>query len=174
MAIKVGGTTVIDDSRNIQNVGIISATNLTVNGTQTSTENRFVTGSEKVTIVNGNTANLVYNSSSSNVAICTNPNSNITLNVSGIPTSSDFDNSAITFTLLSNATAGVAYSCLTVTLNGYTPTIKWISGSSNLAVSGATTTSGYTFYSFSAINTIGSASTTQNYTIFGSVSGGFW
>jgi hypothetical protein len=137
-------------------------------------ENRFITGSEKITIINGNTANLTYNSNSSNVAICTNPNGNITLNVTGIPTSSDFDNSAMTFTLLSNATAGVAYSCLTVTLNGYAPTIKWISGSSNAAVSGATTTSGYTFYSFSAVNTVGSASTTSNYQVFGSVSGGFW
>jgi hypothetical protein len=137
-------------------------------------ENRFITGSEKITIINGNTVNLSYSSNSSNVAICTNPTGNITLNVTGIPTTSDFDNSSMTFTVLSNATAGVAYSCLTVTLNGYTPTIKWIGGSSNEAVSGATTTSGYTFYSFSAVNTVGSASTTANYQIFGSVSGGFW
>ncbi len=32
MAIKIAGTTVIDDSRNIQNVGVITATSLSVGG----------------------------------------------------------------------------------------------------------------------------------------------
>jgi len=42
MAIKVGGTTVIDDSRNIQNVGIISAT--TINATTITGDGSGLTG----------------------------------------------------------------------------------------------------------------------------------
>lgn len=136
-------------------------------------ENRFITGSEKVTIINGNTVNLVYNTNSSNVAVCTNPTGNITLNVTGIPVTSDFDSNAITFTVLSNAT-GTGYSCLNVNLNGYSTTIRWAGGSSQAATSGVTTSSGYTVYSFTGINTVGSASTTANYTVLASVSGGYF
>lgn len=137
-------------------------------------ESRFVTGAEKVTIVSGNTANLVYSTNSSNIAICTNPTGNITLNVTGIPVTSDFDSSSVTFAVLSNASAGTAYSCLTVTLNGLTPTIRWAGGSSQAATAGVTTTSGYTIYTFSGINTVGSASTTANYLVLGTVSGGYF
>lgn len=37
MAIKVGGTTVIDNSRNIQNVGVITATSLSIGGNTVTT-----------------------------------------------------------------------------------------------------------------------------------------
>lgn len=37
MAIKIQGTTVIDNSRNIQNVGIITASSLSIGGTTVST-----------------------------------------------------------------------------------------------------------------------------------------
>jgi len=37
MAIKISGTTVIDDSRNIQNVGIVTATSFVGNVTGTAT-----------------------------------------------------------------------------------------------------------------------------------------
>jgi len=37
-----------------------------------------------------------------------------------------------------------------------------------------TTTTGYTIQSFTGINTVGSASTTTNYEVFGIVSGGFF
>ena len=136
-------------------------------------EIRFITGSEKVTIINGNTVNLVYNSNSSNIGVCTNPSGNITLNVTGIPESSDFDSSSITFAVFSNGT-GVAYSCLTVNLNNLSKPIRWIGGSSQTATAGVTTIHGYTLYSFTGINTVGSANTTANYQVFGQVSGGFW
>ena len=91
----------------------------------------------------------------------------------GIPESSDFNNSSITFAVFSNAT-GIAYSCLTVNLNNLSKTIKWIGGSSQSATAGVTTVTGYTLYSFTGINTVGSASTMVNYQVFGQVSGGFW
>jgi hypothetical protein len=37
-----------------------------------------------------------------------------------------------------------------------------------------TTTAGYTIYGFTGINTVGSASTTANYEVFGVASGGFF
>ena len=174
MAIKISGSTIIDDSRNL-----ISINDANVGGALTAInfearELRFVTGAEKTTRVDGNTANLVYNTASSNIAICTNPNGNITLNVTGIPETSDFDDHSITFTVLSNASAGTAYSCLSVTMNGESKTINWVGGNSQAATSGVTTTNGYTIYSFSGINPVGSASTCANYVILGTVSGGYF
>jgi len=223
MAIKISGTTVINDSRNIENIGIVTATtfsgnitgvaatftgNVSIAGTLTyedvtnvdsvglvtartgvrvdagglvvtagvstfSSEQRVTTIAEKITRVDGNTASLTYGGSSSNVAICTNPSGDITLNVTGIPTASSFDNHVITFSVVVQQT-GTARTCTAVTLNGVSRTIKFAGGSLANALSGVTTTTGYTIQSFTGINTVGSASTTTNYEVFGIVSGGFF
>lgn len=137
-------------------------------------ESRFITGAEKTALISGNTASLTYNSSSANVAICTNATGNITLDVNGIPTSSDFDNHAVTFTVIATSTSGVARTCTAVNMNGVSKTIKWAGGSLANAISGLTTTAGYTIYGFTGINTVGSASNTANYEVFGVASGGFY
>jgi hypothetical protein len=137
-------------------------------------ENRFITGAEKTVLISGNTASLTYNSSSANVAICTNATGNITLSVNGIPTSSDFNNHAVTFTVIATSTSGIARTCTAINMNGVSKTIKWAGGSLANAVSGLTTTAGYTIYGFTGINTVGSASTTANYEVFGVASGGFY
>jgi len=264
MAIKIAGTTVIDDSLNIQNIGVATATtfvgaltgnatglsgtpnitvgnivgaaltlsgNLTVNGTQTiinttnleitdplvgigsgnttdaqadgdgiqiygatnktltynntkkgfetnvawaPNETRIITGAEKVHRQSGNTVTLTYNSSSSsNVGYTTNPTGDITVNVVGVPTSSDFDDHSITFAVIVNNT-GTARTCTAVNINGVPETIRWAGGSLSAALSGVTTTTGHTIFSFTGINTVGSASTAANYTLLGVVSGGFW
>jgi len=165
------GFTVYDTYLDTQS---IRGTALNITGIGTIVDNRLQSVGEKTTRVNGNTISLVYNTGGGNVAICTNPSGNITLNVTGIPLTSDFDNTSITFAVMSNASAGVAYSCLTVTLNGLTPTIRWAGGSSQAATAGVTTTAGYTIYSFTGINTVGSASTTANYVVLGTVSGGYF
>lgn len=216
MAIKVGGTTVIDDSRNIQNVGIITATTLniadkTVGIASTSTpsdtladgggivvygntnktlfydntrkgwdfnvplttdEVRFYNVAEKHTRIDGNTASLVYSANGSNIGLCTNPTGNITLAVTGIPTSSDFDNHTLTFSVFINQT-GTARSCTAVTLNGLNVTIRWAGGSLSSATAGVTTSNGMDIYSFTGINTVGSANTTANYYVLGVVNGGY-
>jgi hypothetical protein len=127
---------------------------------------------EKTTLVAGNTVSLTYNTGGGNIAICTNPSGDITLAVAGIPTDSTFDNTALTFSVFVNQT-GTARSCTAVTLNGLTASIKWAGGSLASALSGVTTTSGTDIYSFTGINTIGSASTTANYRVLGVVNGGF-
>ena len=137
-----------------------------------TTETRLISVAEKITRINGNTASLVYNGASSNIGLCTNPSGDITLVVTGIPTSSDFDNHSVSFGVMVSQT-GTARSCTAVTLNGYSTTIRWAGGSLSAATSGVTTTSGMDIYNFTGINTIGSASTTANYYVLGVVNGGF-
>ena len=137
-----------------------------------TTDTRFISVAEKLVRVDGNTVSLVYNTTGANIGFATNPSGNITLAVTGIPTSSDFDNHVITFSVFVNQT-GTARSCTAVTLNGVTETINWAGGSLGAAISGVTTTSGFDIYSFTGINTVGSASTTANYAVLGVVNGGF-
>lgn len=161
MALQVSGTTVIDDSRNIRNVGILTANEI-----------RFSNTAEKIVRVNGNTVNLTYSGSSSNLGLCTNPTGDITLAVTGIPTSNDFDNHVISFGVMVQQT-GTARTCTAVTLNGVNATIRWAGGSLASAVSGVTTSSGMDIFNFTGINTVGSASTTSNYYVLGVVNGGY-
>jgi hypothetical protein len=107
------------------------------------------------------------------VGYTTNPSGDITVNVVGIPTSSDYDDHSITFAVIVNNT-GTARTCTAVNLNGTSRTIRWAGGSLSAALSGVTTTTGHTIFSFTGINTVGSASTASNYHVLGTVSGGFW
>jgi len=151
--------------------GLTGTPNISV-GIITATDHRILSVGERTTLVNGNTVSLVYNTGGGNVAICTNPSGDIALNVTGIPTDTNFNNYSLTFSVIVNNT-GTARSCTTVSLNGVSATIKWFGGSIISAISGVTTSNGYDIYSFSGINTVGSASTTTNYTVLGSVNGGY-
>jgi hypothetical protein len=167
--VSIAGTLTYEDVTNVDSIGIITArSNLYVAG-----ETRTTTISEKSVRIDGNTATLTYAGSSANVAICTNPSGDITLNVNSIPTDSTFDNHTLTFAVIVNST-GTARTCTAVNLNGVSKTIKWAGGSFTNALSGVTTSNGYIVQSFSGINTVGSASTTTNYEVFGIVSGGFF
>jgi hypothetical protein len=151
--------------------GLTGTPNISV-GIITATDHRILSVGERTTLVNGNTVSLVYNTGGGNVAICTNPSGDIALNVTGIPTDTNFNNYSLTFSVIVSNT-GTARSCTTVSLNGVSTTIKWFGGSIISAISGVTTSNGYDIYSFSGINTVGSASTTTNYTVLGSVNGGY-
>jgi len=151
--------------------GLTGTPNIVV-GVITATDYRIQSVSEKTTLVNGNTVSLVYNTGGGNIAICTNPSGDVTLNVTGIPTDSNFDNRSLTFSVIVNNT-GTARSCTSVSLNGFSRTIKWFGGSLATAISGVTTSSGYDIYNFTGINTVGSATTTANYEILGTVNGGY-
>jgi len=146
----------------------------TVGGAFFSGEQRVTTIAEKSVIASsGNTANLVFGGESANLAIVSNPTGDVTLNVSNIPTDSSFDNHTITFSVVVNST-GTARTYTAVNFNGVSKTIKWAGGSLSDALSGVSTSNGYIIQSFTGINTVGSASTTDNYQVFGVVSGGFF
>ena len=109
------------------------------------------------------------------VAICTDASSNITLKVDNIPTTSDFDNKSVSFSVIVMNT-GVARTCTTVFFNGFAMPIRWYGGSLENALSGAVTrgSTGYDIFNFVGINTIGSASIIQNYEVLGIVNGNFF
>ena len=145
---------------------------LNVSGVSSASETRINSVAEKTTVGSGNTISIVYNTGGGNIAICTNPTGDITLNVTGIPTDSTFNNYSLTFSVIVSNT-GTARSCTALTLNGVSASIKWFGGSLAAAISGVTTTTGYDIYNFTGINTVGSASTTANYIVLGSVNGGY-
>jgi hypothetical protein len=147
-------------------------TNTFSTGTIIATQTRIQNVAEKLTRVDGNTVSIAYTGGGGNIGFATNPTGDITLNVTGIPTDSSFDNYSITFSVIVNQT-GTARSCTAVNLNGVSRTIRWSGGSLANAISGVTTTSGYDIYNFTGINTVGSASTTANYQVLGVVNGGF-
>ena len=142
-------------------------TGISTLGILTSTDTRLNSTSEKSTVAVGNTVSLVYNTGGGNIAICTNPSGAITLNVTGIPTDSTFNNRVLTFTVFVNqGTTG--YACTTVTLNGVSVTVKYPGG-----VTSVGSTSSYDVFNITCINPTGSASTTSNYVALGMVNGNF-
>jgi len=154
----------------ISTLGTVSNLNVTGIGTITTlipTQTRIQSAAEKLVRVDGNSVNINFTTSGSNIGLCTNPTGNITLNVNGIPTDSSFDNHSLLFSVVVIQT-GTARTCTAVTLNGVSRTIKWPSGTV-----GSGTTNSYDIFNFTGINTIGSASTTTNYEVLGLVNGGF-
>ena len=138
---------------------------------------RLASTSDKLTIVNGNDVTLSYNSGEGNIAFCANPSGPITLNVVNIPTDSSFNNRIISFAVIVNQGA-TAYACTNVTLNGVSfganaPVGVQTHISYLFGVVSTGNTSGYDIFNFTAINTVGSASTTLNYKILSNLSGGY-
>ena len=155
----------------------ISVSGVNNTGVSTLTDTRLSSIADKTTLVDGNTVSLVYNTGGGNVAICTNPSGPITLNVTGVPTDSSFDNRAISFAVIVQQNT-TAYGCTDVSLNGVAfganataglqTHIAYVSGT----VATASTT-GYDVFNFTGINTVGSAASTLNYKLLSNVSGGY-
>ena len=155
----------------------ISVSGVNNTGISTLTDTRLSSIADKTTLVSGNSVSLVYNTGGGNVAICTNPTGPITLNVTGIPTDSSFDNRAISFAVIVQQGA-TAYGCTDVSLNGVSfssraaagvqTAISYVSGT---VATGSTT--GYDVFNFTGINTVGSAASTLNYKLLSNVSGGY-
>ena len=151
--------------------------NLNSAGINTLADLRLSSIADKTTIVSGNSVSLVYNTGGGNVAICTNPSGPITLNVSGIPTDSSFDNRAISFAVIVQQST-TAYGCTNVSLNGVAFGADASVGlQTHIAYAGGTvavgSTTGYDVFNFTGINTTGSASTTTNYKLLGNVNGDY-
>ena len=151
--------------------------NLNSAGINTIADLRLASIADKTTIVSGNSVSLVYNTGGGNVAICTNPSGPITLNVTGVPTDSSFDNRAISFAVIVQQST-TAYGCTNVSLNGVAFGANATVGlQTHIAYAGGTvavgSTTGYDVFNFTGINTTGSASTTTNYKLLSNVSGGY-
>ena len=115
--VTIGGTLTYEDVTNQDVIGLATFRSgvqfgaAGVGGTITSAGNAELVGivtagivaldavSEQLIRIDGNTASIVYNSGGANIGYCTNPTGDITLSVTGIPTSS-FDNQALTFSLI--------------------------------------------------------------------------
>jgi hypothetical protein len=132
-----------------------------------SGETRLTAVAERLQRIDGNTVNLTYNSTGNNIGYCTNPTGDITLNVTGIPVSSNFDNQSLTFSVVVQQT-GTARTCNAVKLNGVTKTVRWSGGTT-----GTGNTMCYDIFNFSGINTVGSATSAANYEVLGLVNGDF-
>ena len=151
--------------------------NLNSAGINTIADLRLASIADKTTIVSGNSVSLVYNTGGGNVAICTNPSGPITLNVTGVPTDSSFDNRAISFAVIVQQST-TAYGCTNVSLNGVAFGADASVGlQTHIAYAGGTvavgSTTGYDVFNFTGINTTGSASTTTNYKLLGNVNGDY-
>ena len=156
---------------------IISVSGVNNSGVSTLTDLRLASIADKTTIVSGNSVSLVYNTGGGNVAICTNPSGPITLNVTGVPTDSSFDNRAISFAVIVQQST-TAYGCTNVSLNGVAFGANATVGlQTHIAYAGGTvavgSTTGYDVFNFTGINTTGSASTTTNYKLLGNVNGDY-
>jgi hypothetical protein len=156
---------------------IISVSGVNNSGVSTLTDLRLSSIADKTTIVSGNSVSLVYNTGGGNVAICTNPSGPITLNVTGVPTDSSFDNRAISFAVIVQQST-TAYGCTNVSLNGVAFGANATVGlQTHIAYAGGTvavgSTTGYDVFNFTGINTTGSASTTTNYKLLGNVNGDY-
>ena len=134
-------------------------------------QTRFTAVAEELKRVDGNTATITYNSSGQNIGLCTNPTGDITLNVSGIPVDSNFNNQVLTFSVIVQQT-GTARTCNAVKLNGVTKTVRW-SGNVPGTAGVAGTIRGYDIFNFTGINTTGSATSTTAYEVLGLVNGDF-
>ena len=153
----------------------VSAINNT--GISTQTDTRLASIADKTTIVNGNSVSLVYNTGGGNVAICTNPSGAITLNVTGIPTDSSFDNRAVSFAVIVRQ-GTTAYACTSVTLNGVAFGANATTGvQTHIAYGSGTVATGTTscidVFNFTGINTVGSASTMTNYKLVSNKNGDY-
>ena len=147
--------------------GGLDVAGITTLGGQT----RFTAVAEQLKRVDGNTATITYNSSGQNIGLCTNPTGDITLNVSGIPVDSNFNNQVLTFSVIVQQT-GTARTCNAVKLNGVTKTVRW-SGNVPGTAGVAGTIRGYDIFNFTGINTVGSATSAANYEVLGLVNGDF-
>ena len=173
----ITATTFSGNATGLSGNPIISVSGVNNTGVSTLSDLRLSSIADKTTIVSGNSVSLVYNTGGGNVAICTNPSGPITLNVTGVPTDSSFDNRAISFAVIVQQST-TAYGCTNVSLNGVAFGADATVGlQTHIAYAGGTvaagSTTGYDVFNFTGINTTGSASTTTNYKLLGNVNGDY-
>lgn len=146
-------------------------------GVSTLTDLRLASIADKISIQSGAAVTLSYGSGEGNVVYMTSASGPITLNVTDIPTSSDFDSKALSFSIFVNQ-GTTAYACTSVTLNGVSFGADASAGlATHIAYASGTVATGNTscvdVFNFTGINTTGSASSTANYKLLGNVNGDY-
>jgi hypothetical protein len=158
-------------------VGSVAGSTLTVSGISTLTDLRLASIADKVTVATNNSPSLSYNSGGGNIAVVYNATGPITLTVSGIPTTTDFDNRSINFAVIVRQGA-TGYGCSSLVLNGVTfNSTAAVGVSTRISYPSGTvataSTSCYDVFNFIGINTTGSASTMTNYNFISIKNGDF-
>ena len=158
-------------------VGSVVGSALTVSGISTLTDLRLASVADKVTVATNNSPSLAYNTGGGNIAVVYNASGPITLSVTGIPTTTDFDNRSINFAVIVRQGA-TGYACSSLVLNGVTfNSTAAVGVSTRISYPSGTVAAGstscYDIFNFIGINTTGSASTMTNYNFISIKNGDF-
>ena len=171
-----GNATGLSGTPNIT-VGSVVGSTLTVSGISTLTDLRLASIADKITVFNNNSPTLAYNSGGGNVAVVSGATGPITLSVTGIPTTADFNNRSINFAVIVRQGA-TGYGCSSLVLNGVTfNSTAAVGVSTRISYPSGTVAAGssscYDIFNFIGINTTGSASTMTNYNFISIKNGDF-
>ena len=155
----------------------ISVSGVNNTGISTLTDLRLASVADKITVFNNNSPTLAYNTGGGNVVVVSGATGPITLTVTGIPTTSDFDNRSINFAVIVRQGA-TGYGCSSLVLNGVTfNSTAAVGVSTRISYPSGTvataSTSCYDVFNFIGINTTGSASTMTNYNFISIKNGDF-
>ena len=158
-------------------VGSVVGSALTVSGISTLTDLRLASVADKVSVYTNNSPSLAYNTGGGNIAVVYNASGPITLTVTGIPTTADFNNRSINFAVIVRQGA-TGYACSSLVLNGVTfNSTAAVGVSTRISYPSGTVAAGstscYDIFNFIGINTTGSASTMTNYNFISIKNGDF-
>ena len=166
-----GDATGLSGSPNI----VVSSADVT--GIGTINDLRLESVSDKITVSTGNSPSLAYNTGGGNVAVVYNATGPITLTVTGVPTTADFNNRAINFSVIVRQGA-TGYGCSSLVVNGVSFDSTYTVGTSTcITYPGGTvatgSTTGYDIFNFVGVNTTGSAADVTNYNFLSVKNGDF-
>jgi hypothetical protein len=166
-----GDATGLSGSPNI----VVSSADVT--GIGTINDLRLESVSDKITVSTGNSPSLAYNTGGGNVAVVYDATGPITLTVTGVPTTADFNNRALNFSVIVRQGA-TGYACTSLVVNGTSFSSAYTVGTSTcITYPGGTvatgSTTGYDIFNFVGVNTTGSAADITNYNFLSVKNGDF-
>ena len=154
---------------------VVSSADIT--GIGTINDLRLESVSDKITVSTGNSPSLAYNTGGGNVAVVYDATGPITLTVTGVSTSADFNNRALNFSVIVRQGA-TGYGCSSLVVNGVSFDSTYTVGTSTcISYPGGTvatgSTTGYDIFNFVGVNTTGSAADITNYNFLSVKNGDF-
>ena len=166
-----------DTASNLTGSPDIVVSSADITGIGTINDLRLESVSDKITVSTGNSPSLAYNTGGGNVAVVYDATGPITLTVTGVPTSADFNNRALNFSVIVRQGA-TGYGCSSLVVNGVSFDSTYTVGTSTcitypggVVATGSTT--GYDIFNFVGVNTTGSAADITNYNFLSVKNGDF-